>query len=254
MKNTSPYLIALALLSNLLLIACQQEAHPIDHIDDSGISFLDTVHTREPPQKRLSVKDAFLKLSKNELFLDGIKNMSVQERKIVLKSEKTDNYEMIWAGNYLKITEKASNKDDGFEQIEQIRLAVFNSLQQKNIVFISQELIDESRQTVKIIQQDFYQYQRNTWENINQQMPPITTKTFLDNNSKVFSINDYFCFKPNPLDINYLQAILMHEKYPNKDVIAENEAYKVALVWTGNEFILDRQAIVQYNISEHHAH
>lgn len=254
MKNTSLYLITLVLLSNLLLMACQQEPQATGNIDDSGISFADSLLTRTPPQKRLSVKEAFLKLSEDELLLDGLKNMSVQERKIVLKLEKPDNYEMNWAGNYLKITEKVSNKDDRFEQIEQIQLVVFNSLQQKDILFISQELIDESRQTVKIIQQDFYQYQRNTWENINQQIPAITTKTFLDNNSKIFSINDYFYLELNPLDINYLQAILVHEKYPNKDAIVRAEAYKVALVWTGNEFILDRQAMVQYSISEHHAH
>lgn len=254
MKNTFLHLIILALLSNFILVACQSKDQVMDGTDNTNPLLTDTIQTRELPQKRLSVKEAFLKLSEEELLLDGLKNMSTQERKTLLKLEKTTNYTINWVGNYLSVTEKASNKDDQFEQLEQIQLAVFNSLKNKSILFISQELVHESRQNVKIIHQGFYLYKHQTWENIYQQLPLITTQTFLDDKSKVFSINDYFYFKPNPLDINYLQASLMHEKYPSKDEIASKEAYKVALVWTGNEFILDRQAMVKYNISEHHAH
>lgn len=254
MKNTFLLLIIASLLSSLVFIGCQPEHQSIDGNEHSNISFSDTIQTRELPQKRISVKDAFLKLSEEELSLDGLKNMSTQERKTLLKLGNTVDYTVNWVGNYLSITEKVRNKDDEFEQLEQVKLAVFNSLKQKNILFISQELINESRQNVKIVHQDFYQYQHQTWKNINEQLPLITTQTFLDKDSKIFSIKDYFYFEPNPLDVNYLQATLVHENYPNKDEIANKEAYKVALVWTGNEFILDRQAMVQYNISEHHAH
>ncbi len=254
MKNTSLNFIILLLLGSFFFWSCQPEQQPIDGVTHAGTSYLDSIQTRELPQKRLSIKDAFLKLSEEEFVLDGLKNMSIQERKTLLKLKKTANYESVWVGNYLKVTEKASNQDDGYEQTEQIRLAIFNSLKQKNILFISQELISKGRQKVSLIHQGFYEYQHQTWTNISQHLPLITTQTFLENSSKVISPEDHIYFELNPLDINYLQAVLIHEKYPNKDEIANKEAYKVALVWTGNEFILDRQAMVQYNISEHHRH
>lgn len=253
MKNTFSFLIILALLGSIFLIGCRSDNNSIDGAN-SNLSILDTIQTRELPQKRLSIKDAFLKLSREELLLDGLKNMSLKERRTLLKQEETTNYTLDWVGNYLLITEKLSNKDDAFEQVEQLQLAVFNSIKQKNILFISQELINESRQSVEIVHQGFYQYEHQNWNNVSYQLPKITTQTFLDDQSELVDTGDYFYFTPNPIDVNYLQAILIHENYPNKDNIAKKEAYKVALVWNGNEFTLDRQAMVQYNISEHHTH
>jgi hypothetical protein len=235
-------------------MACQSEQQPINDITEPSTLLQDTLLTRELPQRRLSIKDAFLKLSKEELLLDGLKHMSTQERKALLKLGETAEYKISWVGNYLKITEKASNEDDQLETLEQIRLAIFNSLKQENILFISQESIDESRQKVNVLHQNFYQYQHRTWVNINQLLPLITTQTFLEKNSNFISHEDFFYLDPNPLDINYLQAVLIHENYPDKNEIVNKEAYKVALVWNGNEFILNRQAMVQYNISEHHSH
>lgn len=251
MKNTYSFLIILALLSSIFLIGCRSDNGPIDSAG-SDLTILDTIQTRELPQKRLSIKEAFMKLSRKELLLDGLKNMSIQERKTLLKQEETANYTINWVGNYLQITEKLSNKDDAFERAEQLQLAVFNSIKQKNILFISQELINESRQSVEIVHQGFYQYEHQNWDNISHQLPKINTQTFLDDQNEIIHTEDHFYFAPNPIDINYLQAILIHENYPNKDDIAKKEAYKVALVWNGNEFTLDRQAMVQYNISEHH--
>ncbi|WMX14308.1 MULTISPECIES: hypothetical protein [unclassified Aureispira] len=254
MKDTFLKLIMLLVVSSIILGGCQPNDASLDTINDSGVSFTDTIQTRDLPQKRFSVKEAFLKLSSDELLLDGLQNMSIAERKTLLQSKETANYTVNWIGNYLQITEKPSNPDDVFEQVEQIRLAIFNSLKQRNVLFVSQELIDESRQNLHVMQQDFYQFKHQRWEDINQQLPLITTKTFLENDAKTFSPEDYFYFEPNPLDINYLQAILIHEKYPNKNEVASKEAYKVALVWNGDEFILDRQSMVHYNISEHHPH
>ena len=85
MKNTSLNFIIPLLLSSFFFMGCQPEQQPIDGVYHSGTSFLDSIQTRELPQKRLSVKDAFLKLSEEEFLLDGLRNMSLQERKTLLK-------------------------------------------------------------------------------------------------------------------------------------------------------------------------
>lgn len=252
MKNT--YFILIIILFSSVFVGCYSDSLSDDYPQNTQTP-VDTLKTRTSidKQRRLSVKDAFIKLSDQELVLEGLKNMSIQERRSLLKLQEATHYTLKWIGNYLQITEKASNKDDEFERIEQIRLAAFNSLTQKNILFLSQELIDEQRQTTHIIHQAFLQYNHQHWEDISYKLPTITTQTFLDNGNKLNIKENHIYFDLNAQDVNYLQARLKHEDYPDKDKIAQNEMYKVALIWTGNDFRLNRRAMVQYDISERHA-
>ncbi|BDS15455.1 hypothetical protein [Aureispira anguillae] len=244
----------IVIVFNSVFVGCTADMPLNIEPDQAKLEVVDTLKTRtsEDHKKRLSVKEAFIKLSRKELVLDGIQNMSSKDRRDLLQQQETDNYHLDWVGNYLQITEKAANKDDEYERMEQIRLAVFNSITQKDILFVSQELIDEQRHNTQIVDQAFFQYNNRHWENINYQLPLITTQTFLnqDNNLNINENHIYFNLKA--ADIHYLQAHLNHENYLNKDEIAQNEAYKVALIWTGNNFRLNRQAIVQYDISERH--
>lgn len=250
MKHTLFYLI-IALFSSWL-IGCT----PPDTESESDIpetASVDTLKTRALRQLRLSAKDAFLKLSDAELLLEGMQKLSKQERKELLKTHETAYYSLQWVGNYLQVTEKITNPDAFDETLEQLRLAAFNSMKHQNILFLSQERVDPQRDKVEIVQQTFLKQKQHVWEDITHKIPEITTQTFLEDSAKLNISNHHIYFELLPEDINYLQALLKHEAYPNKDEIAEKETYKVALVWTGNEFRLDRRAMVQYDISEHHS-
>lgn len=248
------YSLIIVMVFSSVFVACTSDVPHNNNSTNSHSSRVDTLKTRttEKKRQRLSVKDAFIKLSQQELVLDGLKNMSIQDRKKLFSLKESANYNIEQVGNYLKITEKPENKDDEYEQIEQIRLAVFNSLTQKNILFISQEIIEEQRQKTRIVHQAFLQYNNHHWEDIYYKLPLITTQTFLDNSNSLNIKENHIYFDLQPSDINYLQAHLKHEQYLDKDEIAQNEAYKVALVWTGSDFRLNRQAMVQYDISERH--
>lgn len=213
---------------------------------------VDSSQTRTSLNKRLSVKEAFLQLTDQELILDGLIDMNQQERKKLLQFSENDDYKMQWVGNYLRITQKKSSINDPTEPLEQLKLAVFNSLNKKRFLFVSQELIQAQRSQTTVVQQKFLEYYKKSWRAINNEIPLITTQTFLEKDVESSHLEDHIFIELSPLDVNYLHAQLIHEAYPDKDWIAKHEAYKVGLIWSGEQFQLHRQAMVQYDISEHH--
>jgi hypothetical protein len=254
MKNLTNFYV---IIGCLLYIGtgCHPETPTTDDLNNlSSVEQPSLRHSSQEAQKRLTVQQAFLRLPQEELILEGLHGLSSVERKLLLKTGHHYHYRCRVVGNYLEITEQAYNAEDEQEQLERFVMSVYNSLTKNSVVFISQSLVEEQRGQQQIIQQRFLEYQPNSWQDIGQQLPAITTKTFFEKDTPPLqNQSDHFYFDLLPTDVNYLQARLQYELYPNKDSTALREAYKVALVWTGNAFQLNRQPMVQYEISEYHS-
>lgn len=248
------------LMGMLLLIfavACQHDEEQTGRDLGLAPSLGDTPHLRDPStlnSKRLSIQEAFLQLPEQELLLEGLRSLSKIERKILLQKGNSPRYACTLVGNYLEIIEKADNLEDEHEQLERLTMGVYNALTRKAIVFISQELIEEERDKKQIVQQRFLECQQGQWTPLSNTLPLVTTQTFLEEKTAPLQHQgQHFYFDLQATDVNYLQVRLQHQLYPNKDSIAIKEAYKVAYIWTGNAFQLNRQAMVQYEISERHS-
>ena len=242
-------------LSLLVYSACTPEHPTPSKFEEVPLVEIDSSSLRNPNNlrsKRLTIERAFLQLPEQELVVEGLRGLSKIERKLLLQSGTSHRYTCTLVGNYLEIIEKADNPEDDQEQLERLTIAVYNALTRKTIVFVSQELIEEQRAEKRIIQQHFLEYEQGQWNLVNQQLPLVSTATFFEENKPPLE-PQYIYFDLQATDINYLQARLQHNRYPNKDSVALKEAYKVAYIWTGDQFQLNRQAMVQYDINEHHS-
>lgn len=238
--------------------ACTPEEHKTTQ--EIGITSpidIDSPYLRDPNStrdKRLTVEKAFLQLPEEKLLLEGLKSLSKLDRKLLLKSDDNRYYNCTIIGNYLEIIEKANNVEDEQELLERLAIGVYNSLTKHPVVFVSQELIEEERGQKRVVEQQFLEYHAGQWSVINHQLPTISTTTFFEAQELANSTQQHHIyFDLQAIDVNYLQARLQHELYPTQDSTALKEAYKVAYVWSGSEFNLYRQAMVQYEISEHHS-
>lgn len=242
----------------LLCTGCYPDQDPsYSELGGSPTLGTDSLQVRELfdlQQKRLSIQEAFLQLPESALVLEGLRSLSKIERKLLLQTGYSHRYVCTVTGNYLAIQEKADNLDDEQEQLEHFTLGVYNALTHKTIVFVSQTLKEENRRQQQVIQQQFLEYQTGQWKEAGQQLPTIDTKTFFEAGKVPYYAEQQFIyFELQEMDVNYLQAHLQHDRYSNKDSVALQEAYEVALVWTGDGFRLNRQPMVQYEISEHHS-
>ncbi|MFK7798572.1 MAG: hypothetical protein AB8E82_14065 [Aureispira sp.] len=205
-------------------------------------------------KQRLTIEKAFVQLPVSQLLLEGLRSISAIERKQLLKERKIDGYTCTVVGNYLEVVELPDNLNDETEELERLTIAVYNALTDNTVVFISQELVGEKRHKKRIVQQQFLAYDKGLWHNIRQELPLVTTTTFLEESTtNLKSSKNYIYFDLQETDIHYLQAHLQHTFYPIEDSITLKEAYEVAYVWTGDRFRLNRKNILSYPSNKAHS-
>ena len=202
----------------------------------------------------LSIQEAFVQLPARALTLEGLRQMSAGERRRLFKGATHPTYTVQQIGHYLEVQERPTHPDDQHEALAHLRLGVYHALEDAApIVFVSEEWREENSPHPQMVQQRFWQYQRGHWQEVTLQLPQINTQHFFEPEAAPVAEQHWY-FDLQPQDIHYLPARLQHQRYSQRELVIQQEAYRVALVWDGTAFNLYRQPMVQYDISEHHQH
>lgn len=217
--------------------------------DSDNMHGLDTDSTEtrntSPPKQLNSVKAAFLQLSKHELQLESIVNLHKADKLNLIQSGGSPSYKVQIEDRYLLIQEQGIHQEDLQEPLEILELVLYNPPKQPAIVLVSQAHWYPLRNKKQVIQQQFLRYQQQQWHPLNDILTQIKTKDFIESHeTSLQALSAQYYLEINPADLNYLQAVLIHEDYPDKGAIVAAEAYKVALVWTGSTFRLDQQTLI----------